>query len=330
MKILNRYPVPTGDIIVVEADKGKLEFLSIGDYGQSNNIKADFLGYTKPINGVSHGELLPLTEKWVITISSQYGCSMGCKFCDVPKVGKGINATEDDMINQVKTAMNLHPEIDHGRINLHYARMGEPSFNMDVVGSAYKLQEMLVPKFDFHPVVSTMMPNKNVYLQAFIDAWMGYKELTKDAGLQLSINSTDEVKRMWMFNNQALCLSDIGRIVNQSIDYHGVEGRKVTLNFILSGWKHNKKCFEIDPEKLLKYFDPQYYMCKITPMHDTSSSKTNELMIEGYDLYDTYKDIEESLVNAGYDTLVFVPSIEEDISKITCGNAILAGANDEE
>lgn len=31
----------------------RLEFLTVGDYGKENNIKADFLGLTKEINGVA-------------------------------------------------------------------------------------------------------------------------------------------------------------------------------------------------------------------------------------------------------------------------------------
>lgn len=31
----------------------RLEFLTVGDYGKENNIKADFLGLTKEINGYS-------------------------------------------------------------------------------------------------------------------------------------------------------------------------------------------------------------------------------------------------------------------------------------
>lgn len=59
----------------------RLEFLTVGDYGKENNIKADFLGLTKEINGVD------LSKKWVATISTQKGCPMNCKFCDVHKFG---------------------------------------------------------------------------------------------------------------------------------------------------------------------------------------------------------------------------------------------------
>ena len=51
----------------------KLEFLTVGDYGKENNIKANFLGLTKEINGVANTEV-DLSKKWVATISTQKGC----------------------------------------------------------------------------------------------------------------------------------------------------------------------------------------------------------------------------------------------------------------
>lgn len=56
---------------------------------------------------------------------------MNCNMCDVPKVGMGRNATFNDMIGQIRTALSLHPEITHtDRLNVHFARMGEPSWNI--------------------------------------------------------------------------------------------------------------------------------------------------------------------------------------------------------
>lgn len=51
----------------------RLEFLTVGDYGKENNIKADFLGLTKEINGVEN-TAVDLSKKWVATISTQKGC----------------------------------------------------------------------------------------------------------------------------------------------------------------------------------------------------------------------------------------------------------------
>ena len=120
MKILEKIPVPTGFIVVVEGAKGMLEFLSIGDYGKPVNLNPDAPVPDNP-------PLLALTDKWVTTISTQYGCSMGCQFCDVPAVGKGTNATLNDLQQQILLSLKLFPEVAYSnRFNVHYARMGEP------------------------------------------------------------------------------------------------------------------------------------------------------------------------------------------------------------
>lgn len=76
MKVLKNVAVPTGNILVVdgELEHGSLECLSIGDYGKEVNLKADFLGLDMPIDKVYHADMLPLSDKWVITISTQYEC----------------------------------------------------------------------------------------------------------------------------------------------------------------------------------------------------------------------------------------------------------------
>src|SRR3972149_7091401 len=105
LKISKRIQVPTGDILIVDTDKGQLEMLSLGDYGKNHNLKADFLGLDRELTKVKHTDLLPLEEKWVITISTQYSCNSMCNFCDVPKVKsanrRDINATFNDLIQQV-------------------------------------------------------------------------------------------------------------------------------------------------------------------------------------------------------------------------------------
>jgi 23S rRNA (adenine2503-C2)-methyltransferase len=319
---MKTYEVPTGEICIIDGEKGrKLEFLSIGDYGKEANIKADFLGLTEEINGVEHRDILPLEEKWVITISSQYGCSMACSFCDVPKVGRGINATFADLTKQFFSALEMHPEVKRPkRINLHYARMGEPTWNYDVVKSANYIRAYLSSsECGFHPVVSTMMPKNNKHLSAFIDAWLDYKDLANgDAGLQLSINTTDEKRRSEMMPH-AMSVREISDTMCDILQYRDrVKGRKITLNFALTD-------APIDAKLLADLFRPSTFLCKITPMHKTNACVDGELITDnGYDHYYPYKETEESLKAEGFDVIVFIPSKEEDESKITCGNAILA------
>ena len=62
MMILRRLSVPTGDILVVEGSGGKLECLSLGDYGKGVNVKASFMGLDRDLGRVEHTDLLPLEE----------------------------------------------------------------------------------------------------------------------------------------------------------------------------------------------------------------------------------------------------------------------------
>jgi 23S rRNA (adenine2503-C2)-methyltransferase len=320
--VLKNIKVPTGNILIVEGEKGKLECLSIGDYGKSANIKADFLGLHDEINGVPDGKVMPLTEKWVITISTQYGCSMNCRFCDVPRVGKGRNATLDDLRLQVAEALKLHPEITHTkRLNLHYARMGEPTFNEDVLRHAVSLKtdvKEFIGDSLIHPVISTMMPKHNRNLFRFLYDWciIKYTDFDGDAGLQLSINSTDDRQREWLFSGNACPLEEVAYVASE---LPAPAGRKYALNFALSDESI------IDADRLRKLFDPLKFMVKITPVHETSASQHNRITTSsGYEKYYPYKKTEESLKEAGFDVLVFIPSKEEDESRITCGNAILS------
>lgn len=324
MNIIKKVIVPTGEIYVAQGDRGLIEFLTVGDYGKDANIKADFLGITRELNGVPNGEIMPLTEKWVVTISTQYGCSMNCKFCDVPKVGVGRNATYNDLIGQITAALKLHPEITATkRLNVHFARMGEPTWNKDVLQCARDIRKAIRPYIGrslVHPVVSTMLPKANKNLIPFLQEWVDIKnyDYRGCAGLQFSINSTDDEQREYLFSGNSLSLkeiSEIGKLLPDPV------GRKYALNFALADDTI------IDAEKLASLFSPDKFMVKITPLHKTDACEDNNLQTSGgYDCFTPYKDKEAALIKAGFDVIVFVPSYDEDNGLITCGNAILSGS----
>lgn len=163
-----------------------------------------------------------------------------------------------------------------------------------------------------------MMPKNNRQLKWFIDGWMNIKNnvLKGEAGLQLSINSTSEMERQYMFNNNCLTLHKISHIM----DGIKPKGRKITLNFAVAD-------YEINPEKLIQYFDPEYYIIKLTPMHKTHTAVDNNIRTKGDPTrYYPYEEYEHDLKQAGYEVLVFIASEEEDKGLITCGNAVLSGS----
>ena len=309
--------------IVTDTDL-TLEYLYVGDYGKENNIKASFLGYDKRIDKVEH-KPVDITDKLVVTVSSQKGCPMNCNFCDCPKLGFKGNATLPELITEIMSGVALSG-IKHGqRLNVHYARMGEPTFNPNVITSAEFIAQILMSEnsdvtFDtYHPVVSTMMPKSNKNLKEFLHKWVttGFVYGGEDGfGLQFSINTLDENDRNEMFRNRSLSLQEISDIIKE-LPYP--KKRKYTLNFAVTS-KSN-----LDVDLMNKYFDKEKCIVKMTPIHETV-----EAVDEGYEIvhdFDVYEQFEQPLVNDGWDVIVFVPSKEEDEDRITCGNSLIALGN---
>lgn len=147
-----------------------------------------------------------------------------------------------------------------------------------------------------HPVVSTMLPKANSKLGNFLQVWCSIKNefYNGEAGLQLSINSTDDGQRSELFSSRSLSL---------------------TAQTIL------------DARKLSELFDKDKFIVKITPIHETTSAIESGLQITGYTDYDVYRHFEQPLLEEGWDVIVFVPSKEEDSDRITCGNALIAFNN---
>ena len=328
MKI-EKYNIPTGYLFVGEYEKGKLETLSIGDYGKTYNVKADFLGYTKETNGVPNVDCMPLSEKWVITVSTQYGCPQKCTFCDVPNIKFMGNATLLDLENQIKNAISLFPKTKYvERMNIHYARMGDPIFNPNVFEFSRKMikqkrwfEEYMGVKVEvLHPVLTTSLPRKFKQLESRILEWANIKndDYNGQAGFQFSINSTSEEQRQEMFRGLSLTLEEFSDIANK---LPPPLSRKYCLNFAYS------TDFEIDAKKVAKLFSPDKFMCKITPIHNNVACTENGINTDGgYESWHPYKNPEESLKSEGFDVLVFVPSIDEEDGLVTCGNLITGGS----
>ena len=163
------------------------------------------------------------------------------------------------------------------------------------------------------------LPKNNKKLIPFLQEWCKIKNdlFNGNAGLQFSINSTDDAQREYLFSGNShdlLTISAIGKSLPIPV------GRKYALNFALADNSI------IDGKRLREFFSPDKFMCKITPLHRTTSCEQNHIETTGgYELFTPYKAVEEDLKNNGFDVIIFVPSYDEDNGLITCGNAILSG-----
>lgn len=300
--------------------KNRLEFLTVGDYGKENNIKANFLGLTKEINGVANTEV-DLSKKWVATISTQKGCPIKCKFCDVPKYGFYGNVSIKELSYQIETIIKNEEVKQTERFNVHFARMGEPTWNKNVLDFSLILKDLVkkcgLKAKTVHPVISTMLPKANKNLKEYILKWCEIKNefYNGEAGLQFSINSTDDEQRNELFDGKSLSLHEISELAKE---LPMPKGRKYTLNFPVTAQTI------LDAKKLSMLFDKSKFIVKITPIHETNSAIENGFEVSGYSDYDVYRKFEMPLLNEGWDVIVFVPSKEEDSDRITCGNALIS------
>jgi 23S rRNA (adenine2503-C2)-methyltransferase len=261
----------------------------------------------------------------VVTISTQKGCPMNCMFCDCPKVKFGGNVSREELSEEVVNAIKFSGCKYTERFNLHLARMGEPSLNADNVLDflSCDLRDIVDANMRadvIHPVFTTMMP-KSLGIEKLSKILKRFchiknEEYDGEAGLQLSINSTDEKQRDELFRGRSLsleCISHICRSLPMPI------GRKYTLNFPVT----DKTI--LDPKELSRLFDKDKFIVKITPIHETNEANANGINTpDGYYKYDVYRQFEKPLLDEGWEVIVFIPSKEEDEDRITCGNALLS------
>jgi 23S rRNA (adenine2503-C2)-methyltransferase len=200
--------------------------------------------------------------------------------------------------------------------------MGEPTFNKEVLDFTRNDLRSLVKKYinakTIHPVVSTMLPKSNKNLIPFILEWCDIKNVVYngEAGLQFSINTTDETERQKQFNGMSLTLEEISQIGKM---LPMPKGRKYTLNFAVTADTI------LNAEELSRLFDKDKFIVKITPIHKTNSAVKNGFGITTeYTDYDVYRKFEQPLIDNGWQVIVFVPSLEEDSDRITCGNALIS------
>lgn len=165
------------------------------------------------------------------------------------------------------------------RFNVHFARMGEPTWNDNVLAFGLALRGVvksagLIAK-TVHPV--TMLPKANNKLGNFLQVWCSIKNefYNGEAGLQFSINSTDDEQRNELFDSKSLSLAQISQLANEM-----PVGRKYTLNFPVTSQTI------LDAKELSKLFDREKFIVKITPIHETASAIENGFQVTGYSDYD--------------------------------------------
>lgn len=203
-------------------------------------------------------------DKWVVIVSTQFGCPAGCLMCDAGGGYRG-DLSAGEMIGQVEKAFAAHPDIDPRRcrkLKIQFARMGEPALN-DAVLETIEWLGREYPKCI--PCVATLAPYGR---EDWFASLLGLRGRFREFQLQLSINTTDPGVRDELMPIEKMpleWLADYGR------EFHRPGSRKPILNFALSD------SIPVDPEQAARLFDPEYFTVKLTPLNPTVNAANNEL-----------------------------------------------------
>lgn len=254
-------------------------------------------------------------EKWVLLVSTLYGCPVGCQMCDAGGYFHG-KVSKDDLFSQIDFMVRKrYPDgvIPSKQFKIQFARMGEPSFNPAVLDVLDELPSHYdVP--GFIPSISTIAPSGS---EKFFDRLLRIKQKIYSQGnfqMQFSIHTTDVSLRdqiipvkKWNFDQ----ISEYGK------NFYATGDRKITLNFALADH------YPVDPQVLLQHFPADTFLIKITPLNPTYQAKENELnsYINPHQEIDGYQIVQD-LKNAGYQVIVSIGEVEENYIGSNCGQYV--------
>ncbi len=255
-------------------------------------------------------------EKWVLMVSTLYGCPVGCQMCDAGGYYHG-KLSQEEILKQIDFLVSKrYPEgpIPCQQFKIQFARMGEPSLNPAML----EVLKALPTRYDapgLMPSFSTVAPRST---DKFFERLLAIKRELYPGGrfqFQYSIHTTDQALRdeiipvkKWSFKEMAA----------YGERFYAPGDRKITLNFALA------QNYPLDPEVLLQHFSPAKYLIKITPLNPTYQATENALA--------SYIDpnrrgaeyaVVQALEAAGYQVILAVGEVEENYIGSNCGQYVM-------
>ena len=254
-------------------------------------------------------------EKWVLMISTLFGCPISCQMCDAGGHYRG-KLTESEMYAQIDYLINQrYPDgfVPSKQFKIQFARMGEPALNPEVLDLLETLPEKLNAP-GLLPSVSSIAPHGT---DDFFERLTDIKNRIYPGGkfqFQFSIHTTDQQLRDELIPVKKW---DFQKIATFGERYFKPGDRKITLNFALA------KQSPIQSDVLLKHFNPDRFLIKITPLNPTYQAESTglksfidpETRSENYPILDEIRD-------AGYQVILSIGEQEENRIGSNCGQYV--------
>jgi 23S rRNA (adenine2503-C2)-methyltransferase len=289
--------------IRAKAGREDIAVVYIGEMGKGKVI--EFVESVQPP--------FPREEKWVLIVSTLYGCPVRCRFCDAGNHYRGKLTTEDLLAQIDYLITSRFPDriVPVPKFKIQFARMGEPAFNRNVVDVLRRLPDLYQAP-GLLPTISTIAPlgTEEFFRQLLEVKTTLYRERFQ---LQFSIHTTDAAKRDWLMPVKKW---NFDKIAQYGEAFYRPGGRKITLNFALA------EDMPVSPEVLQTHFDPHKFLIKITPVNPTFRANQNRIFSHilpdqaGYAVIDRLKE-------AGYQVILSIGELAENDIGSNCGQHVM-------
>jgi len=258
----------------------------------------------------------PREEKWIVNVSTQFGCPVNCIFCDAGGEYRG-NCSVEEMLAQTNYVLARHKGLGKTckKLKVHFARMGEPALNDNVVEAMRALPTLpeLQDAAALWCCVPTTAPRGRT-------RWFDNLKAMKDElyhgrfQLQFSVNSTDEAERERLMPHPHLTMKEIAKVGE---NFFEPGDRKPVLNFALAA------DVPFNSKAISTIFNPEQFAVKLTPLNPTSRGEANGLKtILRSDREQQLQDICDTLTALNYDVIISIGDGREDEIGSNCGQAV--------
>lgn len=259
----------------------------------------------------------PRLEKWVLIVSTLFGCPIGCAMCDAGGYYQG-KPTAEEILAQIKFLVNRRFSdgvIPCKQFKIQFARMGEPALNpavldvLEMLPDLYKVPGLI-------PSISTIAPASSM---DFFERLLEIKRLYYSHGrfqFQFSLHTTDAQLRDQIIPVRKWSFAEMSAYGER---FYDSGDRKITLNFALA-------CHApLEADVLKEYFSPQKFLIKITPINPTYRAVKNHLTsrIDAH-TPDARDQVVDMLRSAGYEVILSIGNVEENQVGSNCGQYLRA------
>ncbi|MEE9150998.1 MAG: radical SAM protein [Thermoplasmata archaeon] len=258
---------------------------------------------------------IPREKKWVLIVSSLFGCPVKCKMCDAGGNFYGKLKTNEilEQIEYLVKSRFPNGIVPIPKFKIQFARMGEPSLNPNVLEVLKRLPDMYDSP-GLTPSLSTVAP---VASRNFFDRLIDIKNNHYSDGrfqLQFSIHTTDSTERDELIPMKKWSFKEISEYGER---FHKDDDKKVTLNFAAA------KGYKVEPEVVRDYFDPNVFLIKLTPLNPTVRVEESglESVIDPYDSSSSEK-IVEGFKRQGFEVILSIGQVEENKIGSNCGQYV--------